>query len=133
MIDLIKIIGAGAVALAVVGAVVIGGQDTTYFVPPPEAVAESFTRAVAARRYDRAVAHVDPRSGLTEINARLGGEALHERAGSIETVEGDPGVIAGDNATASAVLITEKAGRVRYFFKLTRTGYLWKISEWSDR
>jgi hypothetical protein len=133
VIDLIKVIGTGAVALAIIGAVVIGGQDTTYLVPPPQAVAESFTRAIAARRYDRAMAQVDPQSGITAINARLGGEALHERSGSIENVEGDPGVIAGDYATASAVLTTEKAGRVRYFFKLTRTGYLWKIVEWSDR
>jgi hypothetical protein len=133
MSDLAKVLGATAVALAVVAAVVIGGQDSTYFVPPPEAVAESFTREIASRRYDRAMQHVDPTSGITEINARLGGEELHTRAGEIDEMHGDPGTISGDRATASAVLVTEKAGRVRYMFRLARRGHTWKIVEWADR
>jgi hypothetical protein len=131
--DLVKVVAAIAVALGVVAAVVIGGQDSTYFVPPPEAVAESFTREIAARRYDRVMQFVDRTSGITEINARLGGEELHARAGAIDSVEGIPGVITGERATASAVLITEKAGRVRYFFRFSRTGHTWKIVEWAER
>ena len=119
--------------LAVVASVVIGGQDSTYFVPPPEAVVENFTRDIVARRYDRAVKFVEPTSGITEINARLGGEELHARAGAVDQVEGEPGMIAGNRATASAVLITEKAGRLRYFFRLARSSNTWKIVEWSDR
>ena len=133
MTDLMKVVAATVVALAAVAAVVIGGQDSTYFVPPPEAVAESFTREIAARRYDRATQFVDPTSGITEINVRLAGEELHGRAGAIDNVVGDPGIIEGERATASAVLITEKVGRVRYFFRFARTGHVWKIVEWSDR
>jgi hypothetical protein len=131
MSDVAQVVGATLAALAVVAAVVIGGQDSTYFVPPPEAVAESFTREIASRRYDRAMEFVDPSSGITEINARLGGEALHARAGAIDEVQGDPGAITGERASASAVLITERAGRVRYAFRLARRGHTWKIVEWS--
>jgi hypothetical protein len=133
MTDVVKVVVATLVVLAAVAGVVIGGQDSTYFVPPPQAVVENFTRDIAARRYDRAVKFVDPMSGITEINVRLGGAELHARAGAIEQVEGEPGVIAGDRATASAVLITENAGRMRYFFRLARSSNTWKIVEWSDR
>jgi hypothetical protein len=133
MTDLVKVVAATLVVLAAVAGVVIGGQDSTYFVPPPQAVVENFTRDIAARRYDRAVKFVDPTSGITEINVRLGGDELHARAGAIDQVEGEPGVIAGDRATASAVLITENAGRIRYFFRLARSSNTWKIVEWSDR
>jgi hypothetical protein len=131
--DFFKVLGTTILALGVVAGVVIAGQDSTYFVPPPEAVAESFTREIAARRYDRAIPFVDPASGITEINVRLGGGELHARAGQIDNVEGVPGVIRGEEATASAVLITEGAGRVQYFFRLARREYAWKIVEWSDR
>jgi hypothetical protein len=133
MSDVAKVLAATVVALAVVAGVVIGGQDSTYFVPPPEAVAESFTREVATRRYDRAMEFVDPTSGITAINARLGSEELHGRAGAINDVKGDPGAITGERATASAVLTTEKAGRVRYFFRMARRAHTWKIVEWSER
>ena len=130
MSDLVKVLTATLLALGVLAVIVIGGQDSTYFVPPPEAVAESFTREIASRRYDRAMQSVDPASGITEINARLGGEELHARAGAVDNVEGDPGTISGDRATASAVLLTEKAGRVRYIFRLARRGHTWKIVGW---
>jgi hypothetical protein len=133
MTDVLKMVAAVVVALAVVAAIVIGGQDSTYFVPPPEAVAEDFTRAIAARRYDRAIPFVERTSGITEINARLAGEELHDRAGAIDRVDGIPGRIMGDRATASAVLTTEKAGRVQYFFRFTRADHTWKIEDWSDR
>jgi hypothetical protein len=118
------------VALAFVAAIVMEGRDTTVFVPPPEAVAEGFARQIAARRYDRAIQDVDERSGITTINARLAGEELHATGGEVDNVEGEPGIIEGDHATASAVLITEKAGRVRYLFRFTRVNELWKIIEW---
>jgi hypothetical protein len=126
-----KVLVATLVALAAIAAVVIGGQDATYFVPPPEAVAESFTREIASRRYDRAMQFVDPASGITEINARLGGEELHGRAGAVDNVQGEPGTMTGGRATASAVLITENAGRIRYTFRLARRRHMWKIVEWT--
>jgi hypothetical protein len=131
MTDMVEVVSATVLMLGVVAAVVIGGQDSTYFVPPPEAVAESFTREIAARRYDRAMQFVEPASGITEINARLGGEALHARAGAIDNVLEDPGCNPGQGNHRERG--AEKAGRVRYFFCLARSSHTWKIVEWSDR
>jgi len=131
MLDLLKVLISTAVALGIVFAVLVTGEDRTVLVPPPEAVAEQFTRQIATRRYDRATQYVDHSSGITEINIRLEGEALHARAGGIDRVEGEPGHIDGNRATASAALMTEKAGRVRYLFQLARVQRLWKIVEWS--
>jgi hypothetical protein len=130
MADLLKAVIATLVAMALVAAIVMEGRDTTFLVPPPEAVAEEFARQIAAKRYDRAIRDVDERSGITTINARLASEELHATGGEVDNVEGEPGMIDGDHATASAVLITEKAGRVRYLFRFTRVNELWKIIEW---
>ena len=132
MTDLLHVLGATLGALGIVGAVVFGGQDATYFVPPPEAVAESFARNIASRHYDRAVRYAHGSSGITEMAVSLAGERLHARADAIDNVVGEPGAISGNNATASAVLITEGAGRVRYGFRLVRTRHLWMIAEWFE-
>ena len=120
-----------AVALGAAAAAVLEG-DTKTVVPPPESVVEQFARHVAARRYDRALQHVDDRSGITLTTVRLSGEALHERAGSIDQVEGEPGTMADDSATASAVLTTQRGGRIRYVCSLERRYGLWKIVEWEE-
>jgi hypothetical protein len=131
MLDLAKSLISTAVALGFVFVVLVTGGDRTVLVPPPEAVAEQFTRQIATKRYDRASHYVDKASGITEINIRLAGEALHATAGAVDAVEGEPGRINGDRATASAVLMTAKAGRVRYMFQLARVQQLWKIVEWT--
>jgi hypothetical protein len=133
MTDLASVVGATLVTLAIVAGVVIGGHDATYFVPPPESVAESFTRHVASRRYDRAVRFIDRSSGISESEVRQRGERLHAEAGGIDQVEGEPGAINGASATASALIVTERAGRVRFRFRLVRTRYIWLIAEWTER
>jgi hypothetical protein len=120
-----------AVALGAAAIAVLEG-DTKTVVPPPESVVEQFARHVAARRYDRALQHVDDRSGITLTTVRLSGEALHERAGSIDQVEGEPGPTAAENATASAALTTRQGGRIRYMCSLERRNGLWKIAEWEE-
>ena len=131
MRELLKVIGVTALALGAAFAAVALG-DATVAVPPPESVAEQFARQVAARRYDRALPHVDPLSGISLTTVRLGGEALHRRGGAINNVEGEPGEIVANHASASAVLTTERAGRVRYSFRLTRREGVWKIVEWEE-
>jgi hypothetical protein len=122
-----------AIAVAFAGAaagLMVGDAQTV--VPPPEAVAEQFARHVAARRYDRALRHVDGQSGITLTTVRLSGVALHARAGAVDKVEGEPGVMTADRATAAAVLTTERAGRIRYEYSLVRRDGIWKISEWEQ-
>jgi hypothetical protein len=120
-----------AVALGATAAAVIEGDSRT-LVPPPESVVEQFARHVASRRYDRALQHVDDRSGITLTTVRLAGEALRERAGGVDQVEGEPGVIGRERATATAVLTTRSAGRIRYLCSLERREGVWKISEWEE-
>lgn len=132
MHDLLKVLGGTALALAVIAGAILYGRDTTIMVPVPEAVAEDFTRQVATRRYDRALQYIDNGSAMTLVNVRLAGEALRERAGAIDRVEGEPGRIEGNQAAASAVMTTEQAGRIRYWFRFTRRNGLWKIIDWQE-
>jgi hypothetical protein len=129
--EIFKMLFVTAAALGVAAAAVVQG-DTKTVVPPPESVVEQFARHVAARRYDRALQHVDDRSGITLTTVQLSGEALHERAGSIDQVEGEPGTTDDDSATASAVLTTRRGGRIRYLCSLERRHGLWKISDWEE-
>jgi hypothetical protein len=129
--ELLKILLVTAIALGVAaGGASVGDGKTV--VPPPESVVEEFARQIAARRYDRAMEHIDNRSGISFTTVRLGGEALQERAGDVDSVEGEPGEMAGDRATASAVLTTRRAGRIRYSCGLQRRNGLWKIAEWNE-
>ena len=129
MRDALSVVLVAALALAVTFVAVVLRGDQTVMVPPPEAVGEQFARQVAARRYDRALQYVDEGSGITLTTVRLGGEAVLERSGAVDQVEGEPGSIQGQHSTASAVLITE-AGRIRFGYRLERRRGLWKIVEW---
>ena len=131
MSGLFKVLLVIAVALGAAAAAVLDG-DTNTVVPPPESVVEQFARHIAARRYDRALQHVDEGSGITLTTVRMGAEALRGRAGSIDQVEGEPGTMADDRATASAVLTTRRVGRIRYVCSLERRHGLWKIAEWEE-
>jgi hypothetical protein len=129
MRDLVGVLAVGIGALGVVfAALALGDASTT--VPPPESVAEQFARQIAARRYDRALEHVDPGSGITLITLRLGGDAFHARAEGVDRVEGEPGEIQGNTASASAVLFTGNAGRVRFTHRLARRHGVWEIVTW---
>jgi hypothetical protein len=132
MIDVFRIIGSAAIALAVV-AVVVAGGDTGTFVPPPEAVAEEFGRRLATRRYELALDDVEAASGISLTMVRLGGESLHARAGAIDQVTGEAGEAAADRASASVRFQTARAGTMRHRFELVRRDGLWKIEAWSDR
>jgi hypothetical protein len=132
MRDLLNVLIVSGLALSVTFIAVVLSGDTTVTVPSPETVSEEFARQIATRRYDRALQDVDDRSGITLTTVRVAGDALHERAGAVDRVEGEPGRIEGDRASASAVLLTERAGHVRYSFRLARKNGLWKIVEWEN-
>lgn len=117
-------------SLGFTSAVVVWGRDSTVLVPPPEAVAEQFARHLAARRYDRALQYVDEASKVSPATVRARGDELHERAGAIDFVEGRPGEIEGEHASAMAILRTEEAGAVTETFTLARRNGVWKIVEW---
>jgi hypothetical protein len=118
------------VALALVRVAVPRGEVATVLVPPPEAVAESFARHVAAKRYDPAMKYVDWRSDITRDTVREVSQRLRDRAGRVNQVDAEAGPINRDETTARAILETERAGRVTYEFKLVRSHYHWKILEW---
>lgn len=130
MRHLLPVLIVSGLALGVTFTAVVLRGDTTVTVPSPETVGEQFARQVATRRYDRALQYVDDRSGITLITVRLAGDALQERAGALDRIEGEPGWIQGDRAAASAVLRTARAGRVRYTFRFARRNGVWKIVEW---
>jgi hypothetical protein len=117
-----------AAALAVVAVSVGAGHDTSTLVSPPEAVVEQFVRKLAGARYDVALAHLDDRSPAMREHVRITSDALRARAGAIDQVEGKPGVMDGDRATASAVVTTERAGDITMEFTLIRHAGAWRIT-----
>ena len=70
MVDLLSLTPALLLGLAVAGAAVFGGRDTTIFVPPPESLTEQFVRQVATRRCGRAMEYVEPSSGVSLTTVR---------------------------------------------------------------
>jgi hypothetical protein len=130
--DLLKVLVASAIALAVIGFAVFVRNDATMMVPPPEAVAEEFARELATGRYEMALPHVESTSAITLSSVRVAGENLTARSGRVDQVEGEPGAIDGAHAMASALLTTER-GQVRLRFRLVRTSGVWKIVGWEQQ
>jgi hypothetical protein len=133
MKDVGALLLASALALAVVAGVVIAGRDTTTFVPPPESVAEDFTRKLAMGRYEVAPAHLDEHTPDISAAVRRSSDMLREQAGRVHQVAGESGAIRGDTATASVTIETRDAGELRWEFSLVRRNGEWKIREWRAR
>lgn len=129
MRDLLLIAAAVLGALAIVAVSVGPGGDTSTLVSPPDAVVEQFVRKLATARYDVALAHLDDDSPAMRERVRITSDTLRARAGAIEQVEGKPGVIAEDRATATAVVTTERAGDITMQFWLIRRAGSWRIVE----
>jgi hypothetical protein len=114
-------------ALALVALSVVAGHDTTVLVAPPESVAEQFVRKLAGGRYDVAVEHLEHDTPALRERVRTTSGALRARAGAISQIEGQPGAIDGDEATATAVITTERAGKIMMAFALVRRAGAWRI------
>ena len=116
------------VTLALVAAAVFGLGDKTTLVPPPEAVVESFVRALQAERYDGAMTLLseDLQTKVEPGTLRSLAERLRQRAGKILDAQGEAGWIDGDRAEACARLQTER-GQTLFKFPLSRGKGLWSI------
>jgi hypothetical protein len=122
-----------AAALAVAALAVFAAGDGSTLVPPPEAVAENFLRAVSRRRYQQALPYLRPElraagvEGLRRYHQRI------ERAcGLLRDVRGEDGVRAGESATAT-VLLKGAAAQGRMRFALVRERGEWRLAtlgEW---
>ena len=119
-----------AVAMLLVAGAVFRLGDASLLVPPPESVAEGFTRALVGGRYDRALPYLGE-----ELAAEVGTEDLRRlaydlkgRTGTVLNVQGEPGWMTNERAAAAAVLQTESAGYVRLTFPMSRSEGVWSIS-----
>jgi hypothetical protein len=122
-----------ALALAIVGAVVFGARDTTLFVPPPEAAAEGFGRALAAGRYDLARRQLSSgaqrRQPTTAITERF--EPVRHSIGTLNSVEafGSP---ADDGRAWASCELQGEGGSVALMLALVREQGLWKVESWEQ-
>ena len=127
---LAALVAAVALALLLVGVIVVAGKDTTVFVSPPEAVAEEFTHTLVVGRYSMALEHLAERDRGLLATVRTSGENLRAGAGEIIHVEGESSAITGDTATATVVMTTANAGELRWQFALVQRDSEWKIRDW---
>ena len=118
--------------LALMAFVVEGGRDTSVFVPPPDAVAEGFLRAMAAGRSEQAFHLVDPDAGVAMDSVTTFSHSLRARAGRVGTVEAESRSIGTTTSEAAAVLETEKAGRIRVVVSFARRRGLWRVVHWQE-
>jgi hypothetical protein len=119
-----------AAALALIAGIVFGLGDRTVFVPPPEAIVESFVRELETNRYERAMSYLS-RERREKVNPETLKELtglLRQRTGEITDVRGEKGWIQGDRAEARARLKTELLGCPSLKFALSREEGLWSIS-----
>lgn len=120
-----------AFALALIAGMVFGLGDATTFVPPPEAVVESFVRELETKRYERAMSYLSEeyRAKVRPRTLKDLTERLKQRTGDITEVRGEKGWIQGDRAEASARLKTELLGRPSLKFAVSRKDGVWLISD----
>jgi hypothetical protein len=118
----------GAAALAVFGL-----ADTGTFVPPPEAEAESFMRAMATHRYEQALDHLTDelrQAGPGALRARQA--EIERRCGHVRDVEGERSWSSGTSAEAP-VRLTAAGGKAVLRFRLVRRRGQWRVAslgEW---
>ena len=121
------LLGCAAIALAVCGAAIRGGDRQT-LVPPPEAVAEAFARAVAERRYELAIHFLS-----ADLARTVNGDALRRRFEPIRRQIGDEGSTEAmtewlqDDAAAARATIMAQHGSVSLQLPMVRESGLWRI------
>jgi hypothetical protein len=121
-------LAAVACALVVVGAAIGSGRDKGVLVPPPEATAENFLRALTKHRWAQARAHLaadlraTPSSELAAIE-----KSLEEARGCVENVQGEDADRMGETATARASIEFTSA-RMDLHLPVRRENGLWKVA-----
>jgi hypothetical protein len=113
-------------------AVFVLGDDAT-FVPPPEAEAESFMRAMATHRFEQALAHVTDElraGGPGALRRRQ--EEIEQARGHVRDVRGGPAWRSGHSAESAVRLATESGPAVLRLRLVRRRGE-WRVAslgEW---
>jgi hypothetical protein len=126
VIILLAVIAAG---LCVTAAAVAGGDRQT-LVPPPDAVAEGFARAVTERRYEVATRYLSQRlqEGVGGDRLRSWFEPVRRRLGETNLIEGE--LESMDDARASArALVDSEYGTALLQLRMVRESGLWTIDE----
>jgi hypothetical protein len=122
-----------ALALAAAALAVFGLGDASTLVPPPEAEAESFVRAMAAHRYEQALAHATDEVRAAGAGAlRRRQEEIEQARGRVRDARGGPAWRSGD-AAGAAVRLTTDAGEAALRFRLVRRAGQWRVAsrgEW---
>ncbi|HJQ71130.1 MAG TPA: hypothetical protein VKA70_19295 [Blastocatellia bacterium] len=118
------------VAMLLIAGAVFRLNDESLLVPPPESVAEGFTRALVAGRYDRALPYLSEELAAEEGPEGMLGLAylLRLRTGKVLNVQGEPGWMTNERADAAAVIETASGDYVRLTFPMSRRQGVWSIS-----
>jgi hypothetical protein len=129
----LAVIAVMALALGTAALAVFGLGDDATFVPPPEAEAESFVRAMATHRYEQALAHVTDElraGGPGALRRRQ--EDLERSRGHVRDVRGGPAWRSGGSAEAAVALATS-SGPAVLRLRLVRRHGEWRVAslgEW---
>jgi hypothetical protein len=120
-----------AAALLIVGAVVFGARDAALFVPPPEAVAETFGRALASGRFDVARRHLSDQQRreqrTSDLRARF--DPWKTRIGQLNHAKSTELSREGDRASATCEL-QGAAAVVALSLQFVREQGLWRVERW---
>lgn len=120
-----------AAGLAFVAAAVFAGRDTSVLVPPPDAVAETFVRALAMERYELARQHlargVERETSASELRAAF--DPLRAHTGKPDQVTADTSSATGTHARVLATL-EGRRGNAAMYVDLVRERGLWKVAAW---
>jgi hypothetical protein len=121
-------LGAVAAGLLIAGAATGPGGDRGVLVPPPEAAAENFLKALAEHRYTQAPHHLAAGLNQTEPGELAALHASVERAhGAVEKVQGEDASVTGQESTAR-VSLRFPYGPRDLRLPLRREKGLWKVA-----
>lgn len=130
MKPLILVAAIAAAALGGIGAAVFGAGDRSVLVPPPEAVAEGFTRELVEHRYDLALRYLSRDLRRRTSAATLGDrfDPVWQRLGKHNQVDAELQWMQGSTSAARA-FVAAQAGHGVLQFRLVREHGLWRIAE----
>lgn len=130
MRDLLIVLAVVASGLVLAAGAVFGLGDRQTFVPPPEAVVESFTREVVQRRYELAVNYLarNLRAANAADTLRATFDPMRQRIGTPNQVSSEPDWMQESEASARA-RIDGEFGNAVLPFRLARERGLWRITK----
>jgi hypothetical protein len=119
---------AAACAVLIAGVATGPGHDTGVLVPPPEAAAENFLKAMAEHRYPQARQHLAARLETTAIRELAEVQrALEQALGPVRDVRGEDAETDGEDSRARVSIAFRDAECVCHL-QLSRERGLWKVA-----